>query len=58
MSATSPLAIEGVKDKYFQTGPMGQSIKIKGGGGVKEEGKTPAAHTTAPVQSASPDLDA
>ena len=56
-SATSPLAIGGVKDKNGQTSPTGQSIKIEGGEGVKEEGKAPASTPAAngvPRQGARP----
>ena len=47
-SETCPLAIEGVKDRYGQTGPAGRSIKIEVENGVKEEGKSLGDHTTAP----------
>ena len=53
-SATSPLEIEGFRDKDGQTGPTGQSINFEGEKGVKEEGTAPAAHTTAPARSDCP----
>ena len=49
MSATSSLEIELVKDGDSQTGPVGRSINIDRGKGVKEEGAGLAAHTMAPV---------
>ena len=57
-SATSCLAIEGVKDRDVKTGPTVQLIKIEGEKGVKEEGIVPAVYTTASVQSSCPAVDA
>ena len=57
-SATSLLAIEGVKDGDGQTVSTGRFIKIEGVHGGKEEGGVPAAHTTEPEQAACPAVNA
>ena len=57
-SVTTPLTIEGVKDEYVADEPTGQPIKVKGHKGVKEKGSRPADHTTAPVRSERPAVDA
>ena len=49
MSATSSLAIEGVKDDYGLAKLARRTVKIKGGNIGKEKGMAPAEHTTAPV---------
>ena len=49
MSATSPLAIEGVKDGDGKANQAGSLIKIEQGNGGKEKGTAPVAHTTAPA---------
>ena len=54
MSATTPLAIMGVKDGDL----VCRSVKIKGENGGKEKGTTPADHTTAPGHLAFLDVDA
>ena len=51
-SATSPLAIEGVKDGYGQENLARRTVKIEGENGGKEKGTAPAEHTTAPVHPA------
>ena len=48
-SATSPLAIEGVKDGDGKANPAGHTIKIEGENGGKEKVTAPAAHTTEPA---------
>ena len=50
-SATSPLAIEGVKDGYGKANLACRSVKLEGENGGKEKGAAPAEHTTAPMHS-------
>ena len=57
MSVITPLAIEGVKNEYVQSGPTGQYIKIEGQKGIKEKGTDPAVHTTDPARSDCPAVD-
>ena len=48
-SATSPLAIEGVKDGDGQANLAIRKVKIEGENGGKEKGTAPAEHTTEPA---------
>ena len=57
-SVKSSLEIEGVKDEDGQDEPTGRFIKIEGENLGKEKGMAPAAHITAPEQSACPAVDA
>ena len=47
-SATSPLAIEGVKDGDGKVNLVCRLVKIEGENGGKEMGTAPAEHTTSP----------
>ena len=58
MSVTTPIEIEGFKDKDRPEEQTGRSIKINGQKGLKEEGAALAAHTMAPVQLECPAVDA
>ena len=58
MSATSPLAIEGVKDGDGKANPACCSVKLEGENGGKEKWTAPVEHTTAPVHSACLSVDA
>ena len=57
-SATSALAIEGVKDGDGQVNLTCRPVKLKGGNGGKEKGTALAEHTTAPAHSACLAVDA
>ena len=57
-SATTPLAIEGVKDGYGKVNLAFYLVKIKGKNGGKEKGTAPADHTMAPAHSVCLAVDA
>ena len=57
-SATTPLAIKGVKDGDVKVNLACRLIKIKGENGGKDKETAPADHTTAPAHSACHAVDA
>ena len=57
-SATTPLAIEGVKDVDGKVNLAFRLVKIEGENRGKEKGTAPADHTTAPAHSACLAVDA